>query len=409
MTRLSLCMIVRDEAERLPQCLASVQDWVEEIVVADTGSTDETRSIAERAGARVLSIPWQDDFSLARNQALEAAQGDWILVLDGDEIFNPRLRESVDAILNQETALVVNLLRQELGAAQSPYSAVSRLFRRHPEIRFSRPYHETIDDSVLALLQKQPHWQVIDLPGVAIRHWGYSPEALAAKNKTQRAQVLLEKALGANPQDAYLCSKLGALYYQIGRDKDGFKLLKQGLKSNLGSAPVRYELHYHLANAYNREGKWELALKHYQKALQENLLLPLKLGALNNYGALLNQLGQYPQARQVFENVVHIDPSFLMGYLNLGLTLKAQKRYPQAIEVYQRAIKLNPQWAPAHQNLGVAYFQARQLQASLAAFKTAIALYQRQGNPQADVLRRELQALGMLAEENEVSQTAAPP
>ncbi len=88
MPRLSLCMIVQNEAAFLPGCLASVTELVDEIVIADTGSTDNTVEIATKAGAKVIPIEWQDDFAAARNQALAQVTGDWVLVLDADETLN---------------------------------------------------------------------------------------------------------------------------------------------------------------------------------------------------------------------------------------------------------------------------------------------------------------------------------
>lgn len=389
-------MIVKDEAAHLGQCLASVQDLVQEMVVADTGSQDETMAIAKTFGAKVIELAWQDDFAKARNQALAHLSGDWVLMLDGDEELNPRMISAIQTAIADESTLVVNLMRQEVGALQSPYSLVSRLFRRHPALHFNRPYHETIDDSVLELLKKEPHWRIVDLPGVAILHSGYRPDALQDRNKTQRAQSLLEKALREDPQDAYLCNKLGALYCQIGKDQDGLKLLKQGLKSNQASIPVRFELHYHLANFYTRQRKWELARKHYQKALNEEILLPLKLGALNNYGAFLQTLGELGEAYQVFATVVKIDPTLATGHFNLGLVLKAQGNLIEAIKAYQKAIELNPDYAEAYQNLGVTTFKAGLLPESLEAFKMAIALYDQQSHPQADQLRQSLRDMGMI-------------
>ena len=82
---LSLCMIVKDEADMLPAFLAKVQGLWDELVVVDTGSRDTTVAILEAAGAKVLHRPWRHDFALARNYSLEAATGDWVLVLDPDE------------------------------------------------------------------------------------------------------------------------------------------------------------------------------------------------------------------------------------------------------------------------------------------------------------------------------------
>lgn len=82
---LSATLIVRDEAPRLRRCLDSIRPFVDEIVVVDTGSVDETPDIAAACGARVLHSPWREDFSYHRNEALDAARGRWAFVIDGDE------------------------------------------------------------------------------------------------------------------------------------------------------------------------------------------------------------------------------------------------------------------------------------------------------------------------------------
>ena len=92
----ALCMIVRNEAQCLPACLQSVAGDVDDLIVVDTGSVDETVSVVERFGARVIRHAWTDDFAAARNVSLAHAQTDWIFVLDADERLarenGPRLR-----------------------------------------------------------------------------------------------------------------------------------------------------------------------------------------------------------------------------------------------------------------------------------------------------------------------------
>ena len=113
---LSLSMIVRDEAERIEDCLRSVQGFVDEMVVVDTGSNDNTAALAQAMGARVEQIPWPGDFAPARNQALEWVQGDWVLVLDADERLLPEAWAPLRALMAQPDVLVINLLRHERGA-----------------------------------------------------------------------------------------------------------------------------------------------------------------------------------------------------------------------------------------------------------------------------------------------------
>lgn len=394
-TKVSLCMIVKNEADNLLNCLKSVQELVSEAIIIDTGSTDNTKQIAIDWGAKVHDYRWNNDFASARNFALEKVTGEWVLVLDGDEVFVPDVIPKIKKSLEEHNNLVINLIRQEIGAVSSPYSQLSRLFRYHPEIKFSRPYHALIDDHVLALQKKESHWQIVDLPFVAIEHYGYQPEIIKAQDKTQRAKEAMESYLQKHPHDAYVCSKLGALYLQLGETKKGFKLLKTGFKSNPDNPATIFELHYHLANAWVKEGNSDNAVKHYQKAIAQPLLEKLKLGAYHNFGSLCYQVRDYESAIKLFEHCLKIEPKFALAYYNLGLTYRSMGRTFKAISAYQQAIKLNPAYPWAYQNLGVLLLKQGQIEDSVTAFKQAIALHQ-QENPQiSQELQQELQAMGI--------------
>jgi len=391
---LSLCMIVKNEEYSLPQTLKSVKEVVDEMVVLDTGSTDRTVEIAKELGAEVYHFEWCNDFSAARNESLKYVQGKWVLVLDADEVLTPSIVPEMKQAMKSDRHLVINLVRQEVGASQSPYSLVSRLFRNHPEVRFSRPYHAMVDDSVQELLQREPHWQVVSLSTVAILHYGYQPGAIAALDKYTRARTAMEGFLASHPNDAYVCSKLGALYIQIGQLNEGIELLERGLTSTQVEPPVLFELHYHLGNAYTRLKNFNLALEHYKAAIQQPILSQLKLGAYNNLGNLLLSAGDLTTAKTAYETTLKIDPSFAAGHNNLGMTLKALGRMEEAIASYQKAIKLNPDYADAYQNLGVVLLKIGRVPESLSAFANAIALHESQNPAEAHRLRQGLQEMG---------------
>ena len=395
--QISLCMIVRNEAERLARCLESVRDLVDEMVVLDTGSTDETVAIAQSYGATVAAYPWNDDFAAARNAALESVTGDWVLVLDADETLCEAAIPAIRQSIANADLLVVNLVRQEIGAEQSPYSLVSRLFRRHPAIRFDRPYHALVDDSVLALKAQEPHWQIADLPMVAIAHAGYEPGAIAQQNKAARAQMALERYLSEHPDDVYAHSKLGAIYVQAGDFAQGLETLKRGLKLQEQQSTVNphlaYELHYHLGIARARQSLPELALSHYRVALKQPIGDRLKLGAAINLGNLLKSTGNLDEARQMYETCVAIDSDFPLAHFNLGTVLRAMGKPQQAIAHYERAIQLAPNYAEAHQNLGVALLKLGRVRDSLKAFERAIALHETTNPQEAQRIRQELEKL----------------
>lgn len=390
-------MIVKNEETRLTQCLNSVKDVVDEMIVMDTGSTDRTREIAQQFGAKVPQFQWGDNFAIARNEALQYVTGDWILVLDADEHLNPEVIPQIQNVITNGNYLVVNLIRQEIGASQSPYSLVSRLFRRHPALKFTRPYHAIIDDSVSKLLKKEKQWKIVNLPSIAIFHYGYNQEAIASSDKSNRALKAMEGFFNKHPKDPYVCSKLGALYLQIGKEKEGIKLLKQGIKSHKAEPYLLFELHYHLANIYTKQQKIEPAAKHYKKAVEQPILPQLKLGAYNNFGSLLKSIGDLENAYKLYQITLEIDPSFAVGYYNLGMTLKAMGRMQEAIAAYQEALKLNPDNAFTYQNLGVVLFKIGQIIESTEAFKTAIELHQKQNRPlEAQKLQQGLKDIGIV-------------
>jgi len=394
--KLSLCMIVKDEEVALPKCLGSVKDVVDQIIVLDTGSTDKTPDIAKQFGAEVHHFEWCNDFSAARNDALKYVTGDWVLVLDADETLTqqivPHMREAIESDLH----LLINLVRHEVGAEQSPYSMVSRLFKNHPDVSFSRPYHALVDDSISAILAKEPDWQVGYLPQVAILHEGYQKNAIAQQNKYAKAQTAMESFLVNHPDDPYVCSKLGALYVETGKIAQGLELLIKGVASKQASDEILYELYYHLGIAYSRLQNPKQAMAHYTAAIKLHIYPMLKLGSYNNLGNLLKAAGDLKYAKAAYETALRIDPNFAAGHYNLGMTFKALGLLNEAIASYQQAIKLNPNYAEAYQNLGVVLLKLGNVQDSLSAFGKAIVLHEKYNPDEAKKLHKGLREMKLI-------------
>ena len=387
---LSLSMIVRDEAERLAACLRSVQGFVDEMVVVDTGSSDDTVAIAEGLGATVHRIDWPGDFAPARNQALQWVSGDWVLVLDADEQLRPEAREPLRQLMEQPELLLVNLLRQELGALQSPYSNVSRLFRRHPAIRWSRAYHSLVDDSVAELLQREPHWRIADCSTPALLHDGYRPELLSAGNKAARLRSAMEAELLARPDDPYACAKLGSLEVAEGQVQRGIELLRRGLQHcPAGAHPERYELLLHLAMAEaEREPAAAIAL--YRQALVTPLAPRLTLAARLNLAALLLHQGQLEDAEELCRQATTVAPEIGLGWFNLGVIRRRRGDLGGALEAYRQAAALSPDHAETQQNLAVALLLGGDIIGARQGFRQAIQLLVLQGRgDEAEQLRQQ--------------------
>lgn len=395
--QLSVCMIVKDEEANLPACLTSVRELADEIILVDTGSQDRTIAIARQFDARIHTFEWCDDFAAARNESLTYAAGDWILILDADEALVPAAVPSIRQVMQSPTALSVLLLRQEVGAEQAPYSLVSRLFRNRADIRFTHPYHELVDESVAAILQREPDWRVVELPEVALRHTGYQADAIAQRHKTDRARRIMERWLQQHPDDPYIGNKLGALYAAIGEVPRSEELLKRALAAPNLPPPLLYELYFHLAsNGHEAQQQPAQVSEYYQSAMQQPIQPRLKLGAYIGWGNLLLEHGDVENARRLYTEAVKIDPSLAIAHYNLGMALRQSGDLPGAIGRYQQAIALKPDYAEAYQNLGVALLKLGKVPECLDAFSQAIHWYEQRGSAEADRLRQALREMGFL-------------
>lgn len=138
---ISLCMIVKDEESVLSRCLSSVSGLFDEIILVDTGSSDQTPAIARRFTDKVFSFPWQDDFSKARNFSFSCASGDYLFWLDADDVLPPPSRERFPALrtlLEREHPDVLFLpYDTAFGADGTP----SLTFRRERVLRRSEKAH----------------------------------------------------------------------------------------------------------------------------------------------------------------------------------------------------------------------------------------------------------------------------
>ena len=199
---LSLCMIVRDEAEMLPGCLKSVQAAVDEIVAVDTGSKDDTPRIAAAHGAKVCRHEWRDDFSEARNASLKHATGLWVLWMDADERLRPSEHPRLRRALTREAvgAYLVPVLSTTPTGSQVTHG--HRLFRNDPRIQFSGRIHEQISPAIARVRAR------IGRADFTIEHLGYNIPEDQLRGKYTRNLRLLTMAKEREPRDAYIRFKL---------------------------------------------------------------------------------------------------------------------------------------------------------------------------------------------------------
>lgn len=195
-------MIVKDEAELLPRFLERARGLWDELVAVDTGSGDATPRLLEEAGARVLHAPWTGDFAEARNRGLDAAAGDWAVVLDPDELVAPGLvaelrAAAADPAAGAATVRMVNALPH--GHARE--SRLLRAWRHAPEIRFRHAIHEDAGEAVFAALARDRRRLVhLESP---VEHLGYVRGRAQARGKRERDVAILDRLLERDPSDLY--------------------------------------------------------------------------------------------------------------------------------------------------------------------------------------------------------------
>lgn len=215
---LSLVMIAKNEAEKLPFAIKSLKDIVSQIIVVDTGSDDKTPQIASRLGAEVFFISWKDNFAFARNFALSHVRHSWVIFLDADEMFDP---ESIEELYNTFSfiesnpeknigginMLITNSLGENAGAPSYQHR-YTRIFRKHKDIYFIGRIHEQVRPSIEKL-----GFNVVDTD-INIIHSGYKNNSI---EKLERNRSLLEIELSENPNDNWLKFHLAETYFTLAK------------------------------------------------------------------------------------------------------------------------------------------------------------------------------------------------
>ena len=196
----SLCLIARDEEATIGMTIKSVLALVDEVIMVDTGSTDNTRIIAEGYGARVLDVAWADDFSAVRNTALNEAACDWVLILDADEFLQPVRPVEFQRLLHDPGVAGYRLKRQ--GA--EGHSAGLRLFRNVPSVRYRYPIFEQIEPDMEVWARRED--KVLADSDLVIMSEGENQDRRSRLR--ERNLRILRRALDTHPEEPYFPYRL---------------------------------------------------------------------------------------------------------------------------------------------------------------------------------------------------------
>ncbi len=354
MVRLSLSMIVRNEAERLGACLASVRGLVDEMIVLDTGSTDATLAVATAAGARTGRFTWIDDFAAARNASLELCTGDWILILDADERLDPAGAAAIRTALVRPSAegfllTIRNYLPSgaylgvhggtrpnpggfpgtERLAYVTEFPAL-RLVRRHPELIYTGRIHELLDPAFESL-----GWHAAPLAAV-IHHFGKAePEREQAKQGTYfRIAQAEAEAHPADPRAQYNLLQEAAILEAWGPCAEAAQTFLR-LQSR---AP--FKVYLDGARALRELGRLEEA----EALLRRAPATPeTRAALLTAEGDLRLAMGQEERGVSAFLEAIDGDPHGTLPFLRLAEWLRRKNETGQARALLQAGLDQNPQ------------------------------------------------------------------
>ncbi|MBV8576521.1 MAG: glycosyltransferase [Acetobacteraceae bacterium] len=202
--------------------MSSLDSIVDEIIVVDTGSTDRSGELAARHGAKVFQFAWNDDFSAARNFAIERASCPWFLYIDADERLREGDRRTLHATLSAPGAVAATVRFYP----RTGYTAYRecRLYRRDPRLRFEGVVHESMFPAIRRLVAVEGG-NLLDCD-LTIDHVGYDgPQT----HKSERYLQLLARATESNPERIYLWWHLGSIHRDLGRIDEATASWRRGL------------------------------------------------------------------------------------------------------------------------------------------------------------------------------------
>ena len=346
--RLSLCMIAKDEANRIGSCFENVRSLVDEWILVDTGSTDGTQGIARSLGGRVFQAPWEDDFSKARNLSLGHAAGDWILVLDADEMIDRKDHRRIRNLLAGEADAYRLIQRNyQLGSTSVDWVAVTgasplamgapgyvpsplvRLFRNLEGVRFTGRIHELVEHSLFALGKT-----IIDTD-IPIHHYGHFQGEVRIQAKRELYSRIGAKKVVDHPEDPRGWCELGVLYMEMGRARMAEGPLRRACSLDCCDPKPLFNLGVSLY----RQGRLIEAAEAYREVLK---LDPTHMGAYNNLAQVLLSEGGWQEAAEIYETALQQYPRHHVLFYNYGLALEKGGRIEEAAAQYRSALSIDP-------------------------------------------------------------------
>jgi tetratricopeptide (TPR) repeat protein len=313
--RVSLCMIVRNEAQNLAACIESVRSMVSEIIVVDTGSSDGTQQIAADLGAKVIDFPWIDDFAAARNESLKHATGDYILWLDADDRIDEVNAAKLQALIHsldgrRQTYIFDILCKTPQGAQNAPVEHHPRLFLADSRACWQYRVHEQL----LPCLQQLGY--EVCWPGIRIDHEGYADHELW-RSKALRNLRLCRVEYAVAPDDAAVLFHLGKELVRLGNPREALGYLLKCLRRVRPISAWVARIYGEAVAALNALGRKQEALQMAQQGLEH---FGSSAALLFAKAELLCEFERFAEAKPVLHRLIEMPA---IEHFDLGASLHA--------------------------------------------------------------------------------------
>lgn len=383
----SICMIVKNEEEFLPNCLESVRDIADEIILVDTGSDDRTIQIAESFGCKVFHQKWEGDFSKHRNYSLKQATSDWIFVIDADEELVgediPLLRRCLNQDAQALLSVTVYNTAERSGKGVTFLPSV-RLFRRELGLSYEGIVHNR--------LNYDSEEEQLRCP-VRLIHHGYDLTPEKMKRKHERSKKLLEKQIAEHPNHVFAHFNLA----QLIRAESGLGTVKAAEETllharlviqladpdSLRERPLYLMAHHQAATAMYAMKKYEEAERYCQAVLT---MKPDYFDAVISLGYIYLQEERFDEAEKRFQEYLDLQEKFdehnvsdgiivahfqsrHNAYYNLGLISESRQNWSQARDRYQSVLNECDIYLDTLARLGWLMYRLGDNEAALELFK----------------------------------------
>jgi GT2 family glycosyltransferase len=350
--RVTLCMIARDASADLAACLGSVRGLPDEIVVVDTGSADNTVETARSFGAKVVSFPWTDDFSAARNEGLRHAKGEWIFWLDCDdriEADQVSVLRDCFATLRDDTAAYMMRVLSPTDAGGGSVIDQARLFRNRERIRWRYRVHEQI------LLSIEEQGGIVRRTEATILHNGYRCPR-TRQIKLGRNMKLLRMDAAERPRDSFVLFNFGAALVEAKETEAAIDVLRRCIAVCPATASFYAKANVLLAHALVETARLEEASQVLDEARS---VLPHHLELMHQQALVHSARDDHMQAIRLLESVLAGTPGaaysgqelgqnsyvalhhLAIAWMKLGRAEQAERRWREATD---RCADYLPAW-----------------------------------------------------------------